>query len=164
MPAAVAKSEMLHRSITLADRPATESLARAVAERLAPGDCVTLRGELGAGKTTFARALIRAIAPHAEDVPSPTFTLVQPYEVKTSQGGGTLYHCDLYRLKDASEWPELGVEEEMGRSITLIEWPEIIASFLPQERLDITLDFGAGDARVATLESAAPRFLQYAND
>lgn len=112
-----------------------QAMARDLGALLEKGDCLALRGDLGAGKSTFARALITALT-GAVDIPSPTFTLAQYY--KTAKG--PLTHFDLYRLKAAEEVFELGWEEAL-QGIVLVEWPERIGSVLPHEALAITLDF-----------------------
>ena len=122
-----------------------------IAERIAlvclPGDVITLRGDLGAGKTSFARAFIRSItpAPEVAEVTSPTFNLMQSYEVMLATGArDILWHLDLYRLEGESEADALGMEE-LEKHIMLIEWPEIIEKRLPRQRLDINIDFGRND-------------------
>ncbi len=117
-----------------------QSLAQTFATQLRAGDIVTLSGEVGAGKTSFARALIKSIAEDASDVTSPTFNLMQSYTIVLSGKRETLWHLDLYRLKHISEANELGLEE-LWPHITLIEWPQIIAPLLPAH-LDIAFDFG----------------------
>jgi tRNA threonylcarbamoyladenosine biosynthesis protein TsaE len=133
-PAALADGD----SVLLADEAATDRLARALAPLLAPGDVIALSGELGAGKTRFARALIGALAGAGEEVPSPTFTLVQSYDTPR----GTLRHFDLYRLTLPEEAYELGIEEAFAEDISVIEWPERLGRLLPAERLEIALGFG----------------------
>jgi tRNA threonylcarbamoyl adenosine modification protein YjeE len=118
-----------------------ESLAVALADLLAAGDAVTLRGEVGAGKTTFARALIHAIACGAPEVTSPTFNLMQSYDVMLKHDKPeALWHLDLYRLEHANELAALGLEE-LWPHIVLIEWPEVAAGSLPGDRLDIAFSF-----------------------
>ena len=135
----------------LPDLAATEALAAAVAALLRPRDVVALSGELGSGKTTFARALIGAVAERRniarEEVPSPTFTLVQAYEFP----GLPIWHFDLYRLKRPDEAIELGIEDAFANAVSLIEWPERLGSLLPPERLDIQFDFAEGDKRRARI-------------
>lgn len=126
--------------VELADERATAALAAKLAAAARPGDVFALRGVLGSGKTVFARAFINARAARREDVPSPTFTLVQAYEF----GGGAVpvYHFDLFRIKNADETRELGIEDAFADGISLIEWPEKLNGRLPDDRLDITLDQG----------------------
>ncbi len=122
---------------------ATEEALGALAHRLAPligaGDVVALRGPLGAGKTSFCRALIRAATQQPdEEVPSPTFTLAQPYE---AAGGLTIWHFDLYRLDAPGEALELGIEDAFIDGASLIEWPENLGGLLPEDHLSVALDF-----------------------
>lgn len=124
--------------VELPDEAATAALAARLAALAAPGDIIALRGDPGAGKTSFARAFIRARIPGHDEVPSPTFTLVQVYEAEA----GAVWHFDLYRLGNADEAWELGIEDAFVSGISLIEWPERLGPLLPSRRLDITLDFG----------------------
>lgn len=125
-------------ALHLADDDATGRLGAALALRLAPGDCVTLAGGLGAGKTALARAAIRArlaaAGRPAEDIPSPTFTLVQIYEADV-----TLWHADLYRLSGEDEVYELGLDEAFTDAVTLIEWPCRLGALMPARRLETEL-------------------------
>ncbi len=137
--------------ITLADPAACEKLAARLAPLLRPGDVVALRGDLGVGKTTLARALIRALGAGGEEVPSPTFTLAQMYEARDFD----VWHFDLYRLDKPADALELGIEDAMAESVCLIEWPERLGDFLPADRLDLGLEFGGGETeRVASLGGA----------
>jgi tRNA threonylcarbamoyl adenosine modification protein YjeE len=123
-------------TVALADEEATRRLMVDIAAALAPGDLVTLSGDLGAGKTAFARALIRHLADDATvEVPSPTFTLMQAYELPRF----SLVHADLYRLSGPSELAELGFEDIAPAAVTLLEWPDRAARFLPADRLDVAL-------------------------
>jgi tRNA threonylcarbamoyl adenosine modification protein YjeE len=123
-------------TVALADEEATRALMVDIAAALLPGDLITLSGDLGAGKTTFARALIRHLAgDQAVEVPSPTFTLMQAYELPRF----SLVHADLYRLSGPAELAELGFDDTPERSVTLLEWPDRAAGFLPADRLDIAL-------------------------
>jgi tRNA threonylcarbamoyladenosine biosynthesis protein TsaE len=99
---------------------------------------IALTGELGAGKTSFARAFIRALGGIGE-VPSPTFTLVQVYELETA----TVWHFDGYRLRDPEEAWELGIEDAFADGISLVEWPERFGTLLPTRRLEVALSPGA---------------------
>jgi len=135
-------------TLTLADEAATGRLAAALAPLLRPGDVVALTGDLGAGKTVLARALIRTLTGDPdEEVPSPTFTLVQSYD----SAAGTVWHFDLYRLSGADEMVELGWDESAAEGIALVEWPDRLGALLPAERLDIALEAAADEARRATL-------------
>ncbi|NOT72880.1 MAG: tRNA (adenosine(37)-N6)-threonylcarbamoyltransferase complex ATPase subunit type 1 TsaE [Hyphomicrobium sp.] len=129
-------------------------LAEEIAFALLLGDVVALEGDLGAGKTTFARALIRALSGGTElEVPSPTFTLVQSYQTQRFD----VAHFDLYRLTDPEEVTELGLDPALQRGIAVIEWPSRAADLLPRERITLTLsDDGAADLRTATLEAEGP--------
>lgn len=123
------------------DEPALAARAAWLAPRLRAGDAVFLRGDLGAGKTAFARALIRAMTGKADlAVPSPTFTLVQTYDTPAAP----LWHFDLYRLKSAEEIFEIGWEDAQGDAIMVVEWPERLGDdadggLAPHNRLEIIL-------------------------
>jgi tRNA threonylcarbamoyladenosine biosynthesis protein TsaE len=135
--------------IDLPDAAATAALARRLARMLRPGDVVALSGDLGAGKTEFARALIRTLAgDDAAEAPSPTFTLVQTYDAPA----GRIHHFDLYRIRSPDELTEIGWEEALDDGIVLAEWPARAGTFLPARRLDIAFAFGDGPtARRATI-------------
>jgi len=128
----------------LNSEPETIALGEHIAASLQPGDTVAFAGTLGAGKTTMVRALIRRFLP-GEEVPSPTFTLVQTYDAP----GFKLWHADLYRVKSRSELRELGFEEAAENGVLLVEWPDRMGADLPADRLDIMLehDDGADDRR-----------------
>jgi N-acetylmuramate 1-kinase len=122
-------------TVTLPNEQATARFAMDIAAALEPGDLVTLSGDLGAGKTTFARALIRYLAgDDTIEVPSPTFTLLQSYELPRF----ALVHADFYRLSGAAELAELGFDDLPIGTVVLLEWPDRAAGFLPSDRLDIT--------------------------
>jgi len=121
----------------LPSEAATISIARRLAAVARAGDVIALNGDLGAGKTCFARGFIAALTGQAEEAPSPTFTLVQTYD----SARGTIWHFDLYRLERAADALELGLEDALAEGISLIEWPARIAGLLPNERLDVTLSF-----------------------
>jgi len=135
--------------VVLPDEGATERLAMDIAVTLEPGDVITLSGDLGAGKTTLARAVIRYLAGNSRlEVPSPTFTLLQTYELPAF----SVVHTDLYRIESLSELAELGWEEAAEGAVLLVEWPERAGSFLQVDRLDIALaiapDLGPSHRRV----------------
>lgn len=138
-------------SIDLPGPEATEALARALAPRLGAGDVLALEGPIGAGKTHFARALIHArlaAEGRREDVPSPTYTLVQTY----SAGDLEIWHADLYRLAHPDEATELGLTEAFATALCLIEWPDRLGADLPTDALHLRLEPGAApDARRAVL-------------
>jgi tRNA threonylcarbamoyladenosine biosynthesis protein TsaE len=134
-------------SMPLPNEVATEQLGATLALRLKTGDVVGLKGDLGAGKTTLARAIIRAGANDPDlIVPSPTFTLVEVYETPR----GAYWHFDLYRLEAAEQVYELGWEEALAEGIVLVEWPERLGGLLPKH-LSVTLEL-AGDGRRAILD------------
>ena len=126
---------------------ATARLGAAVAAELKPGDAVCLSGPLGAGKSTLARGLIRALTTPREEVPSPTFTLVQVYDGRTP-----VAHFDLYRLTSQDEAFELGLDEALEDGAAVIEWPQRLEGRLPPDRLDIEIAFDeTGEGRRARL-------------
>jgi tRNA threonylcarbamoyladenosine biosynthesis protein TsaE len=134
--------------IELPDESATERLGAELAERLRPGDVVALQGELGAGKTTLARAILRAASGDPGlVVPSPTFTLAEVYDTPL----GPFWHLDLYRLEEPEQVYELGWEEARSDGIVIVEWPQRLGPLLPQERLSVTLSV-EGDERRAVIE------------
>lgn len=124
----------------------TARFGAALAEVLAKGEAVCLSGPLGAGKSVMARGLVRALAPGERDVPSPTFTLVQFYEGRRFP----IAHFDLYRLADAAEAYEIGLDEALRDGAAVIEWAERLGHHLPPNRLDIEISLD-GDARHARL-------------
>ena len=120
--------------LALPDEAATTQLGAAVARLLGVGDAVLLSGDLGAGKSTLARGLVRALTTPTEEVPSPTFTLVQQYDARPP-----LWHFDLYRLERADEAYELGLDEALDEGAIVVEWPQRLGARLPPDRLDIEL-------------------------
>jgi len=143
-----AAGRQVERVASLADEAATVALAQRLAAVARAGDVIALAGDLGVGKTRFARAFVDALTGEREEVPSPTFTLVQTYE----SAAGPIWHFDLYRLKNADEAYELGLEEALCEGISLIEWPDRAAILLPDQRLDLHLSFAdSPNARTARL-------------
>jgi tRNA threonylcarbamoyladenosine biosynthesis protein TsaE len=130
--------------LALPDAEATMALGARLAAAARGGDVLALWGELGAGKTTLARGFLQALG-LKEEVPSPTFTLVQVYELSPP-----VWHFDLYRLTRADEVWELGLEQALAEGVALIEWPERLGALLPPDRLDVALSMD-GDARRAEL-------------
>ncbi len=122
-------------------------VAKTLALEAKTGDCFCLTGDLGAGKTEFARAFIRALCGEVT-VSSPTFNILQEYEAPESRvQSPVIYHFDLYRLKDALELEEIGFSEALGNGISLIEWPQIAEEFLPKKRVDIRIEILDEDRR-----------------
>lgn len=141
---------------SLTSEKETSKLAEQLAGLLQPGDILCLTGELGAGKTTLARHMLRALGTDGA-VPSPTFTLMQEYETDA----GRIYHCDFYRLTDDSEAVELGIPDLFADAVAFLEWPQNLSLFqgtsapAGHERLDIALDFGEDEhGRIITLKGS----------
>lgn len=139
----------VHPPIPLPDPEATAALGRALAPRLRAGDAVLLEGGLGAGKTHLARALIQALLPVPEDVPSPSFTLVQTYGTPEFE----IWHADLYRLSGGADLAELGLEAA-DAALCLIEWPDRLAA-PPPGALRLRL-LSEGEGRRAEFEAGDP--------
>ena len=129
--------------IHLPDADATAAWAAQLGAKLSAGDTVLLNGPVGAGKTHFARALIQSILTHPEDIPSPTFTLVQTYDTTR----GALWHADLYRVSTDTEIDELGLLEAFETAICLVEWPDRLGPLLPENALSIDLVASQGASR-----------------
>jgi hypothetical protein len=135
---------VLQREIFLADENATNQLGEDLALAIRAGDCLALYGDLGAGKSTLARALIRCMADDQQlDVPSPTFTLVQNYQLRI-----TLAHFDLYRIADPDELIELGLDEALAEGAVLMEWPQRAGTFLPPDVISLCLSEQGSGRRV----------------
>lgn len=151
-------SASFSEDIKLTSPRATADLAVAIGAVLVPGDVVLLSGDVGAGKTHFTRALIQArlaAAGLAEDIPSPTYTLVQTYH----DGVCEIWHSDLYRLGNASEVPELGLTDAFQDAICLIEWPDRLGEFEPDRPLSIMIrTTNTPGERVLTARGALPRW------
>jgi tRNA threonylcarbamoyladenosine biosynthesis protein TsaE len=123
--------------VDLPDESATAALAARIAAVAAAADIIALKGDLGTGKTTFARAFISACG-NQDEVPSPTFTLVQVYDA----GPTAIWHFDLYRIRAPEDAWELGIEDAFITGISLIEWPERLGPLLPDRRLELGFAFG----------------------
>jgi len=133
--------------IDLPDLKATAALAAHLAPRLKAKDVLLLQGELGAGKTAFARALIQALGVKGE-IPSPTFTLVQSYETPSFP----IHHFDLYRLKKPEEIEELGFDDALYDGVSLVEWPEKADVYMPREALRLAFGMKEGGMRFVKFE------------
>src|SRR5215470_17785968 len=134
--------------LKLPDAAATEALGAALAPGVAPGRVLHLRGDLGAGKTTVVRGVLRALGFHGA-VKSPTYNLVEPYAISSLH----LYHFDFYRLKDGAEWSNSGFRDYFGpHAACLVEWPERAGPALAAPDVELRLDF-AGSGRRARLSA-----------
>lgn len=133
-------------------------MARRVGALLSPGDCLLLSGTIGAGKTHFARHLVQSRLKTPEDVPSPTFTLVQTYETDA----GEIWHADLYRLTRLDEVEELGLNEAFDAAICLVEWPDKLGGTAPENALSILFETQPveRDHRKITLHWENPKWIQ----
>lgn len=136
----------------------TAALGVRLARSARPGDCLLLSGPIGAGKSTLARAFIRARCGAAEEVPSPTFTLVQVYE----DGKTEIWHADLYRLNHPDEVWELGLDDAFTGAITLVEWPDRLGKHLPEGALHLTLE-ADGEGRRAVIRGGRPALREAAH-
>lgn len=130
----------------LADEQATAELGRALAQKLRPGDVVTLSGPLGVGKTALVRSMLSALG-HEGEVPSPSFAIVQPYE----QLDPPVWHVDLYRIEHVSELDELGLDAA-SEGVLLVEWPETAGARAWANALRLSLDFTEGAGRCLTAD------------
>lgn len=143
-------------SVFLPSDEATDALGQTLAHHLVPGDTLLLSGPIGAGKSHLSRALIRARLGRMEDVPSPTFTLVQTYE----DAEGDIWHADLYRLTHPDDVLELGLEDAFQSAICLIEWPDRLGPLAPQDAIDITLTAEGTGRRADIRFSGRPELTQ----
>ena len=143
---------MLSLNTHLPDEAATLALGAALAPCIEPGLTIYLRGDLGAGKTTLARGVLRGLG-YAGRVKSPTYALVEVYAVSRLD----LHHFDFYRFHDPREWTDAGFRETFnGRSVSLIEWPEKAGALLPPADVEIGLE-SSGSGRNASLRSSSPQ-------
>ncbi|HEY9040288.1 MAG TPA: tRNA (adenosine(37)-N6)-threonylcarbamoyltransferase complex ATPase subunit type 1 TsaE [Roseovarius sp.] len=141
------------RTLTSDGPDQTCAIAQWLAPLLVPGDVLLLSGDIGAGKTHFARCLIQSLLEVPEDVPSPTYTLVQSYPGRDAE----IWHADLYRLSDRNEVFELGLIDAFDSAICLVEWPDRLGDLAPDDALNLTLEAIANpDARLLTFEWRAP--------
>ena len=141
----------LRRTVTLTSPEQTTALAGRLAARLAPGDTILMEGGIGAGKTHFARGLILSLLDVAEDVPSPTFTLVQTYDTRA----GEVWHADLYRLTGPDEAVELGLAEAFETAICLVEWPDRLGDDAPGTALRMGFEVAGDTARRVVMQGPA---------
>ena len=132
------------RTVQFDSTDQTAIYAAKLAKNLAPEDIILLNGDVGAGKSYFCRALIKSVLEYDEDIPSPTFTLVQQYDTEI----GELWHADLYRLSDPTEVIELGLLDAIESATILIEWPDQIIDFLPKTALKINISTTGDETRV----------------
>ncbi len=141
-------------TLSLNSEDAMTRLGCRVAGHLKPGDTILLNGPIGAGKTHLARAIICALVGHDEEIPSPTYTLVQTYEAAET----AIWHADLYRLADSSELIELGLDEAIGDEIVLVEWSDRMPEELrPADALEITIT-PIGNTRRVQFDASSQRW------
>ncbi len=143
-------SKEFEGTLALMDMDATVRLGARIAAGLKRGDAVGLEGDLGSGKTTLARAILRSLGVE-ENVPSPTFTLVQTYETERLP----IRHYDLYRIENPAELDELGLEEALDEGAALVEWPERAPDRLPKDMLHVKLSIENGGSRRADISGPA---------
>jgi tRNA threonylcarbamoyladenosine biosynthesis protein TsaE len=136
-----------NHSLFLPSDEATNALGHLLAVHLSPGDTVLLSGPIGAGKSHLSRAIIRARLGRMEEVPSPTFTLVQTYD----DPKGDIWHADLYRLSHPDEVLELGLEDAFANAICLVEWPERLGRHVPEKAIHLSLS-PEGEGRRALID------------
>lgn len=142
------------KSLRLSDEGATRAFAGRLAQVVRRDDVLLLEGPLGAGKTALARSLVRALTRADEEVPSPTFTLVQTYEAEPDMA---VWHFDLYRITDSHDILELGWDEALDAGLVIVEWPDRLGPLRPETALEVTLAPDPADpgARSVTLRGPA---------
>lgn len=146
-----------HARLSVSSPEETTLLAKKLGQNLRPGDVILMQGGIGAGKTHFARSLIQSLQDQPEDVPSPTFTLVQVYDTTA----GELWHADLYRLGSPDECVELGLADAFETAICLIEWPDRLEDLSPSTALHLHLiDSAQDDSRDVVFSWSANRWTQ----
>lgn len=144
---------MLRQSLVTRSEAETARAGETLARDLRPGDSVLLRGDLGMGKTVFARGLAQGLGVPADEVRSPTFTLVNPYH-----GRLAVHHIDLYRIEKPGDLDELGLEEILGREgVAIVEWAERLGPYLPENQITVTIEDLGGSARRLTIDDARER-------
>ncbi len=152
----------LSAAVLLPTPDETDRLARALADAFKPGDVILIEGPIGAGKSHFCRAAIRHLLNREgrdEEIPSPTFTLVQTYEL----GEFDIWHADLYRLSDPAQTVELGLDDAFETAVVLVEWPDRLGELAPGSALGLRLKpVGDAEGRVATFTASDPRWREVA--
>ena len=140
----------MNDKIYLSDKDQTRILAEKIAKVAKTGDLITLNGNLGAGKTSFVKYFINYLSKEPVEITSPTFNLFHIYDLDNLR----ICHFDLYRLKSKEEIYEIGLEYALDNAISLIEWPDIAMGVLPDNRLDLYLDFGkeGGNSRIVSFK------------
>ena len=147
----------LTRSLCFSDAEQTSIYAARLAQHLRSGDVILLSGDVGAGKTHFARSLIQSLLAEPEDIPSPTFTLVQTYETAETE----IWHADLYRLTSVQEVEELGLIDAFATAICLVEWPDRLGALTPPSALSLGFKPGQSpDARSVLATWQDPRWTE----
>jgi len=143
-------------SLDLQNAEHTAKAARSLGASLSSGDTVLLTGDVGAGKTHFARSLIQSLLIQSEDVPSPTFTLIQTYDTTAGQ----IWHADLYRLTSTFEIEELGLADAFEDAICLVEWPDRLGVLKPDAALELAFETTSDDVRRLTAAWSADKWTE----
>ena len=140
--------------ILLKDEAATAAFAQSIAAISDVGDVILLVGDIGAGKSFFSRQFILSVLPFPEDVPSPTFTLVQTYNARNFE----IWHCDLYRLNDLNDAIELGLDDAFEAAVCLIEWPDRLGSEAPKSAVTLSFSTVSQTTRQVTARFDNPKW------